>query len=573
LRAKTYPLAWVCAALCGSALCYAYIDAADLAGGQALPTPDYWALFSLLLSLAAVYSIVYGRILDVRFVITRAALSAAIGCCSVGVFALLNLVFATQIARVSFIIPMEIVLAALIGFRFSGLQDVEAALNLVSVDAALARISGDRTGERDALTRALARAERTRNIGLIANVRAHAAFGEWFWGDDSEFQRHTGALAALVGNKHLRGIGRFTRSATGTFFERGPDRGELPDWTARTELVACGRANDSIEARQHAELAWPAAECSNDSFLMAIASVALAEFDLERRHGLYEDAERCCMEAGAIKILASIRAVAAGNEDLGMLEQFVNRRLRVQRGERPSLEIRFADASVRMCGATVYLRPREHAMLLLIALAPEGTSFDALSDQLWPDLDGDAAHNAMRVNLHRLRKALGDDAAIVRSATRYRVRRGSVVDMWTFQEILSSVTRARILTPKQRGQIDGVFQTLRGGKPRRPADQPWFYTIEQNIARLTREAGRFLGEDALRQGDYTRAIQIGTTLLDDDAADEIACEVVIRARLACGDTTGALSTYRDYREAIASIPFAQPSAKIEALVADVRANA
>jgi DNA-binding SARP family transcriptional activator len=65
--------------------------------------------------------------------------------------------------------------------------------------------------------------------------------------------------------------------------------------------------------------------------------------------------------------------------------------------------------------------PKKPLLLLktIVALGSTNVSEDLLLDALWPQLDGDAAHSAFTSCLHRLRKILGNDAAI-------RVQEGKV---------------------------------------------------------------------------------------------------------------------------------------------------
>lgn len=492
----------VSVALIASALCYLYIDGASLFGSGVVGYNDFWALGSLVFSLAAVYIIVRGRIIDTRLYITRAALSAVIGSLLILAFSLLNLVFAAQIVRAPYVLPIEILIAAWLGFRLSGVQDVAAATSILTNEAPDARICGDRGRERDVFALALARAERTRNTTLIATVRAHAAFGAWFAGDDDEFESHTRAIHRFIGNGSVRALGRF--STVGQVARAdGPAPGELPEWTARTELVVCGDSNDSVDAKHHARLALGAAEASGDPFLEAVAAVALAEFDADARALLYERAQACCVTLGASRLLKEIRALSTCKESVRVLDAFVKKRLRAPRPARPTLEVRFAGPSVYAYGAAIDLRQRELALLLFIAQAPEGASFERIADTLWPDLDGDSARNVLRVTVHRLRRDLGDAAAIVRNSSRYRLRDGAVVDLWQVRNLLESTSGVRPLSEHERSDLREALEAFRLGRQTRPNDQEWFFEIERTIARLYHDVEQRLAQNVSRQEDGT----------------------------------------------------------------------
>lgn len=61
------------------------------------------------------------------------------------------------------------------------------------------------------------------------------------------------------------------------------------------------------------------------------------------------------------------------------------------------------------------------ALVALETRSGQGVSTATLIDQLWPDADGDAAHNAFNVALSRLRRLLGDPLAVVQHDNRVRL--------------------------------------------------------------------------------------------------------------------------------------------------------
>lgn len=81
-------------------------------------------------------------------------------------------------------------------------------------------------------------------------------------------------------------------------------------------------------------------------------------------------------------------------------------------------------------------RPLELLKLLVAAGPGRALAQDQLADELWPDADGDAAQHALEMTVHRARKLLGTDHAIV-------VREGAVglderacrVDAWAFERV------------------------------------------------------------------------------------------------------------------------------------------
>ena len=67
------------------------------------------------------------------------------------------------------------------------------------------------------------------------------------------------------------------------------------------------------------------------------------------------------------------------------------------------------------------IRARKPLELLKAIIVCGGRDVDVLSvaEMLWPDADGDAAQKAFDITLHRLRKQLADERALI-------VRRGTI---------------------------------------------------------------------------------------------------------------------------------------------------
>lgn len=99
---------------------------------------------------------------------------------------------------------------------------------------------------------------------------------------------------------------------------------------------------------------------------------------------------------------------------------------------------------------------KELELLLAVASVQAGLSDRDLIDDLWPDSDGDAARNAFRVCLHRLRKSAGDARIVTRVGRGYVLHPWADVDLWRFQPLVANAPQQR--RPKRRG---GAARPLR----------------------------------------------------------------------------------------------------------------
>jgi len=72
----------------------------------------------------------------------------------------------------------------------------------------------------------------------------------------------------------------------------------------------------------------------------------------------------------------------------------------------------------------------------LIALGGREVAEETLVEALWPDTEGDAAHQALHTTLHRLRKLLGAEGAVVMQDRKLSLARSACwVDAWVFERL------------------------------------------------------------------------------------------------------------------------------------------
>ncbi len=84
-------------------------------------------------------------------------------------------------------------------------------------------------------------------------------------------------------------------------------------------------------------------------------------------------------------------------------------------------------------------RPLE-MLKVLIAFGGRDVSQERLSEALWPDSEGDAAHRSFDTTLHRLRKLIGNDKAIVLQEGRLSLNSEICwVDAWAFERLQGKV--------------------------------------------------------------------------------------------------------------------------------------
>lgn len=138
------------------------------------------------------------------------------------------------------------------------------------------------------------------------------------------------------------------------------------------------------------------------------------------------------------------------------------------------IEIKFFFGDVLVYGRSVRIPDKEMALLFTVAAA--GTiNGEQLMDMLWPDADGDAAHNSFRVCLHRLRRHVGHGQVIKRVGKAYALDEGIDVDLYKLRAAMGACDGGDV----PNAQLEEFLTAIRAGHSSRAALGAWFEPFER----------------------------------------------------------------------------------------------
>ncbi len=216
----------------------------------------------------------------------------------------------------------------------------------------------------------------------------------------------------------------------------------------------------------------------------------------------------------------------------------------------------------------------------LVALGGTAIRQVQVTNLLWPDADGDDAHNSFKMTLSRLRKLLPDEAIQLQDGTLTLNRRLLWVDVWDFERLCDSASeiwrnnrdagnsgkearRAIELTNKALGLYAGPF--LPGD-----IDQPWTVSqrerLRTKLLRLTIIAGKHHEE----KGKWNSAVALYRQGLDVDPLQEEFYQRLMVCHSQLGQRTEALALYDRCQAELSVHLKIKPSPRTEELYAELR---
>ncbi|MEA2690282.1 MAG: hypothetical protein QOJ39_3235 [Candidatus Eremiobacteraeota bacterium] len=437
---------------------------------------------------------------------------------------------------------------------------------LIRFEVQAARVLARWEVEHEALERMVSLARNGRAVPVIGLALAEAVFGAWLAGENELYDTYRGELVLLVERYDIPALLRFALAASGR--EPRVGKSDVPLWDARAFLLAAADARDGASAARFAAAAVDAADVAEEPLTRVLARVAAAEKHGNTKSRLREALALAATIPGS-PLRDSVAALDERGEARGMLAPLVNRlRHRTSTlvaSEDAPLLVSLADGTVSRGEERVDVS--EGVLALLAALAVEGHAVgrEQLVDRLWPDLQGDSAHNALKMCVHRTRQQLADPGAVIVSRGGYALAPEVGVDLRRLQGVLQHVRRETV-SDADIPALEETFARLVRGRPATFATWDWFEPTESTLEAATHELGAFLGERALRGGDHVRALALAQALTKRDLLDERARQIAIRAHLAANDRGAAILEYRGYKELLRTELDVEPSPEIKRLL-------
>jgi DNA-binding SARP family transcriptional activator len=203
----------------------------------------------------------------------------------------------------------------------------------------------------------------------------------------------------------------------------------------------------------------------------------------------------------------------------------------------------------------------------LIAFGGKGVREDQIMDALWPEADGDMAHQSFATNLHRLRQLFGYEKAIQRQERRLTLdQRYCWVDVWAFDSILEQANaqwkEGKLLDAAQL--MEKAIEIYKGPFLAQEIEETWKISLTELLRSKFLRCIEKLGQYWQQTDQWEKALDCYLKGLEvDDLAEEFYQGLMIcYHRL--GRLTDVLGVYQRYRKTFCTLRL-EPSAKIEAI--------
>lgn len=148
-------------------------------------------------------------------------------------------------------------------------------------------------------------------------------------------------------------------------------------------------------------------------------------------------------------------------------------------------------------------------LMALVAFGGREVSEQRLTEALWPQAEGDAAHQACAAALHRLRRLLACDEAITLARNHFSLDPRYVwVDVWAFERNLVPRLALRAADPRNAQALERALALYQGPFLAEHAEASWALPLRERLhARFVRQVGE-RGRALLAAGEHSAAVAV-----------------------------------------------------------------
>jgi len=200
-----------------------------------------------------------------------------------------------------------------------------------------------------------------------------------------------------------------------------------------------------------------------------------------------------------------------------------------------------------------------------------------VTEAMWPRIDGDSAHRSFTTTLHRLRKLLGEDRAIVLSEGKLTLDgRLLWTDCWAFEQLTARADQLlrgprESVEPEKLAALSSRLVELYAGpflgnEPEEAWSLPMRDRLRTRFVRSVGEIARYWQN----AGNPARSVEVLERALETDNLAESLYRQLMSCYSQLGRGAEAAETYDRCRKTLAAVLKAEPSAETRAAYEKLR---
>ena len=205
---------------------------------------------------------------------------------------------------------------------------------------------------------------------------------------------------------------------------------------------------------------------------------------------------------------------------------------------------------------------------VLISLGGEEVSEEQVTDELWPDADGDMAHQSFATTLHRLRRLIGADALRLSEGRLSLNPAYCWLDLWTLERELDKITVTVGKDELKPDSIEPAERALRLFKgPFLPEEEgePWAMSTRERLHSKYLRTVKSLCASLEKQEMWDNAIEWYKRALEMDHLAEEFYRYLMICYLKLDRKAEGIAVYQRCRKALSAMLGMEPSSRTDSV--------
>jgi DNA-binding SARP family transcriptional activator len=205
----------------------------------------------------------------------------------------------------------------------------------------------------------------------------------------------------------------------------------------------------------------------------------------------------------------------------------------------------------------------------VITLGCRAVGERAITDMLWPDAEGDAAHSAFATTLHRLRQLIGGDKVLeLKNGKLTLDARYCWIDAWALEAALkkAEISARAGLTENALKHIDDALGLYRGDFLEADGDIPWTAQARERLKERACKVILAAAERLISGGKTREAAEYLQAGIEVDGCAEALCQRLLEIYKNSGRRLEALALYEKLKSSLSAKLGVEPAPATRAII-------
>ena len=211
----------------------------------------------------------------------------------------------------------------------------------------------------------------------------------------------------------------------------------------------------------------------------------------------------------------------------------------------------------------------------LITLGGRAVNERVITDMLWPEAEGDAAHRAFATTLHRLRQLTGGDKTLeLKNGKLTLDARYCWVDAWALEAALKRAEGSLRSGCREAAlrDIDNALELYRGDFLAADTDKPWTVQARDRLKERICKAILRAAEGLMSSGKAGQAAEYLQSGMAIDECAEGLCQKLLEIHKDSGRRLEALALYEKFRKSLTAKLGVEPAPATKSIIKGLSKN-